>query len=167
MKQRGHPEFIRNVSDFSLSPMQYPGDPEEMSIGAALSRPLGLSRIGVHYELLKPGRRTSWPRAEEKEEEFIFVLEGNPDVWVDGEIFPLRPGDCVAFRPGTGISHTFLNNSEQDAKLLVIGDKVDDNRVYYPLNPRGWQNMPSEGIWEDSPKHPLGKHPSTTDKLLK
>jgi uncharacterized cupin superfamily protein len=138
-----------------------------MSIGAALSRPLGLSRIGVHYELLKPGQRTSWPHAEEKEEEFIFVLEGTPDVWVDGELFQLRTGDCVAFRPGTGIAHTFLNNTEQDAILLVIGDKVEDNRVYYPRNPKGWHNMPSEGVWTDPPEHPLGAHPGTADKPTK
>ena len=135
----------------------YPGDTELMSIGAPLGRLLGLTRIGIHHERLLPGRRTSYPHAESAEEEFVFVLEGHPDVWIDGMLHPLSPGDAVAFPPGTGIAHTFMNNTAEEARLLVIGErKRPENKVYYPLN----RDHEPEGDfhWRDPPVRPLGPH---------
>lgn len=58
----------------------YPGTTEKHAHGANFSEHFGLMRLGVHHERLPPGRRLSWPHAEADEEEFIFVLEGTPDV---------------------------------------------------------------------------------------
>ncbi len=44
-----------------------------------------------------PGRRTSYPHAESDEEEFIYVLEGYPEVWINGYLWKLEPGDSVVF----------------------------------------------------------------------
>lgn len=92
-----------------------------MSIGASIGCLLGLVRIGIHHERLPPGRRTSYPHAESAEEEFVYVLEGTPDVWIDGTLLRLAPGDAVAFPGGTGICHTVLNNTE--VRLLVVGER--------------------------------------------
>ncbi|HIB5425108.1 TPA: cupin domain-containing protein, partial [Klebsiella pneumoniae] len=62
----------------------YPDSPERFSIGAPLGRGLRLNRLGIHHERLPPGRRTSYPHAESDEEEFIYVLEGYPEVWING-----------------------------------------------------------------------------------
>src|SRR5262245_64118036 len=67
-----------------------------------------------HHERLMPGRRVSWPHAEADEDEFVFVIEGEPDLWIDGELRRLKAGDGVGFPSGTGISHTFINNSDKD-----------------------------------------------------
>lgn len=91
----------------------YPDSPERFSIGAPLGRGLRLNRLGIHHERLPPGRRTSYPHAESDEEEFIYVLEGYPEVWINGYLWKLEPGDSVGFPAGTGICHTFLNNTEQ------------------------------------------------------
>ncbi len=49
---------------------------------------------------------------------------------------PLQPGDSVAFPAGTGICHTFLNNTADPVRLLVVGEKPKpENRIRYPLNP--------------------------------
>ena len=69
-----------------------------------MGRKLGLSRIGINYEILRPKDRSSWPHAHSHDEEFIFILEGNPDMWIDGEIYPLKPGDCIGLPPGYGTS---------------------------------------------------------------
>lgn len=71
---------------------------------------------------LPPGRRTSYPHAESDEEEFIYVLEGYPEVWINGYLWKLEPGDSVGFPAGTGVCHTFLNNTEQEVRLLVVGE---------------------------------------------
>ena len=58
----------------------YPGSEELLSIGSPFSRFFDFARLGIHHEILPPGRRTSWPHAESMEDEFAFVIEGNPDV---------------------------------------------------------------------------------------
>jgi hypothetical protein len=61
----------------------YPGSDEILSFGAPVGRKLGLKKLGVHIETLLPGRRTSWPHAESDEEEFAYVISGNPHVWIE------------------------------------------------------------------------------------
>lgn len=80
----------------------YPDSNELFAIGAPLARKLGLGRLGIHHERLPPGRRTSYPHAESDEEEFIYVLEGYPEAWINGYLWNLEPGDSVGFPAGTG-----------------------------------------------------------------
>ena len=135
----------------------YPDSPERFSIGAPLGRGLRLNRLGIHHERLPPGRRTSYPHAESDEEEFIYVLEGYPEVWINGYLWKLEPGDSVGFPAGTGICHTFLNNTEQEVRLLVVGEaNKKHNRIYYPLNPV--YAATREDRWVDHPPQFFGPH---------
>jgi RimJ/RimL family protein N-acetyltransferase/uncharacterized cupin superfamily protein len=143
----------------------YPGSDELLSIGSPLGRAMGLTRLGVHHELLRPGRRTSWPHAERDEEEFVFVLEGTPDVWIDGHLFRLAPGDAVGFPAATGIAHTFLNNTADDVRLLVCGEASrKEHKVHYPLHPARNAAI-GEGHWQDVPPRALGAHDGLPDAL--
>jgi uncharacterized cupin superfamily protein len=141
----------------------YDEDDELMSIGAPLGRALGLTRIGIHHERLPPGRRTSFPHAESAEEEFVYVLDGTPDVWLDGTLHRLRPGDAVGFPAGTGLAHSFLNNTEAEVRLLVVGEAwKSENRAIYPVN---LDRKPLHANWwEDAPARPLGGHDGLTDR---
>lgn len=142
----------------------YSGDDELMSIGAPLARHFGLTAIGVHHERLPPGRRTSYPHAESAEDEFVFVLEGTPDVWLDGYLHRLKPGDSVGFPAGTGLCHSFLNNTEAEVRLLVIGETPKaENRIYYPRNPE--RKPLRDDWWHDHPSRPIGDHDGLTDRI--
>jgi uncharacterized cupin superfamily protein len=141
----------------------YDGDDELMSIGAPFGRRLGLTRLGIHHERLLPGRRTSYPHAESAEEEFVYVIAGTPDVWLDGELHRLRPGDAVGFPAGTGICHSFLNNTAGEVRLLVVGEaRKAENRVFYPRNP---EQAARKDWWSDPPARAMGDHDGLTDKL--
>jgi len=138
MSQR--PPFIANIRD-GLTPFNDGGFPDMGGMGSPVGRAGGLTRIGIHYEVASPGCRSSFPHAESHEDEFVLVLKGKPDVWIDGELFALVEGDCVAFPAGTGIAHSFLNNSDEDMHLLIVGEaNRDDNRINYPLNPERMQS---------------------------
>lgn len=152
------PDFIRHWRELErTSASGYPGSSELMAFRAPIGRALGLTRIGIHHQRLPPGRRTSYPHAESAEEEFVYVLEGTPDVWLDGYLHRLAPGDAVAFPAGTGICHTFLNNTATEIHLLVIGEAdKDENRIRYPLNPS--YEATREDRWTDWPERPLGPH---------
>ena len=85
------------------------------------------------------------------------MLEGAPDVWIDGHLHRLGAGDAVGFPAGTGLCHTFLNNTGDPVRLLVIGEAARaDNKVYYPCNP---EMMPlRKDWWQDVPHRPKGPH---------
>jgi len=150
--------FIAHWSELeSAEPHRYDGDDEPMGFDASIGRLLGLTRIGIHHVRLLPGRRTSYPHAESAEEEFVFVVQGHPDAWIDGILHPLKPGDSVAFPAGTGICHTFLNNTDEEVRLIVVGEKrKPENRGRYPLNPEIERDSPY--AWSDAPARPLGHH---------
>jgi uncharacterized cupin superfamily protein len=136
----------------------YPGSSELLSQGAPLGKFFGFERLGIHHELLKPGRRTSWPHAESTEDEFAYVLEGNVDVWIDGHLYALKPGDCVGFKAGTGIAHTFINRSKENASLLIVGDRSrEDDKVFYPLHPKRNESI-KDLFWKGHPVRELGPH---------
>lgn len=116
-------------SDHSLD--RYSGNNEPLSAGLRLGDLAGLSRIGIHSEVLAPGRRTSFPHAESANEEFVLVLAGMPTLWVDGYTRVLGVGDAVGFPPGTGLCHSILNESTEEARLLVVGERRSDNRTFY------------------------------------
>lgn len=165
-----HPA-IKSALDFiEFDKSYYRGSPEILSSGAPLARLFDFTRLGIHYELLPPGRRTSWPHAESTEDEFVYVIEGYPEVWLDGQLYPLKPGDAVGFKAGDGLAHTFLNNSEHPVRLMVVGDKSrEDNKVHYPLHPQ--RNLQIGKLhWEEvdrsaNPHRPvLGPHDGMTDQ---
>jgi uncharacterized cupin superfamily protein len=159
------PPFIlstRDVPERYEAP--YPNNPERFSHGRAIGKAAGLLRIGLHVERLEPGHRTSLPHAEEDEEEFVYVLEGRVDAWIDGELWPMEAGDLAAFPAGTGIAHTIINNSDATAVLLVGGERAkSDSRIVYPRNPERRGDMPWSQWWSDAPVRPMGSHDGLSD----
>jgi uncharacterized cupin superfamily protein len=163
MQQR-RPAFIRHWQELEGQDNEhYPGSEERLGIGAPLGRALGLTRLGIHHERLLPGRRTSYPHAERHEEEFAYVLEGEPDVWINGALYPLKPGDAVAFPAGTGICHTFINNSDREVRLMIVGEaNKAENEIYYPMDPDYAATRTDR--WESPPPQDFGPHPGKPDK---
>lgn len=161
------PNFIKHYSEIQEGPESsyYRGSKEYLSIGSPFAREFGLTRLGIHHEVLPSGRRTSWPHAESAEEEFVYVIEGNPDAWINGDLYRLNPGDAVGFPSGTGISHTFINNTDLDVRLLVVGEvSKKENKIYYPLNPSRREEC-RDSWWHDILKHNHGPHDGLPDKL--
>lgn len=152
---RSRPPFIISSHDVVETPGSYAGTDEVFSYARAIGRAAGLQRLGLHLVKVPPGQRTSMPHAEEDEEEFVYVIEGEIDAWIDGDLHPMRAGDLAAFPPGTGIAHSFLNNGTADALLLVGGERSKrGNRYTYPLHPE----RRDEHWWEDAPTRSLGPH---------
>jgi uncharacterized cupin superfamily protein/CBS domain-containing protein len=153
------PSFILSTTDVAETSDRYPNSDELLGHGRAIGRAAGLERIGVHVVRLAPGHRSSWPHAEEKEEEFVYVLRGNVDAWIDGSLHPMQAGDFAAFPAGTGICHTFLNDGATEAVLLIGGEaSKPGNRIFYPLHPHRQSELPDDQWWADIPLHPQGSH---------
>lgn len=161
IKMSTRPSFIKNCEELITNEsFSYSGDKETFGTGAALGRKLGLKKIAVNYEILKPGDRSSWPHAHKEEEEFIFILEGKPQIWIDGDVYDLNPGDCVALPAGTGIAHTIINNSDQEVRAIVVGElEVPTDKIFYPKHLKRNEECREKGFfWEDHPKNKMGTH---------
>jgi uncharacterized cupin superfamily protein len=159
--------FVKNCEELRTDDtFSYPGDSETFGTGAALGRAFGLKRVAINYEVLAPGDRSSWPHAHKEEEEFILILEGNAQIWIDGEVFDIQPGDCVGLPPGTGHAHTLINNSDSIVKAIVVGEgEVENDKIFYPMHPKRNEEMKEKmAFWEGHPNHPLGAHDGHPDR---
>jgi uncharacterized cupin superfamily protein len=119
----------------------------------------------MRVQVLKSGRRTSWPHAERDEDEFIYVVSGTVDAWNDGDITPIGEGDFVGWQGGTGIAHTIINNSDGDAVLIVGGERSRLVNQYFYSFHKKYNKEIGARYWADHPVHKLGPHDGMPDAL--
>jgi uncharacterized cupin superfamily protein len=91
-----------------------------------------LTNFGVNLTHLAPGAISALAHNHSKQDEFIFILEGNPTLILGKEKFTLNPSDCYGFKAGTGIAHQLVNRSEENVIYLEIGDRTPGDEVEYP-----------------------------------
>lgn len=165
-RRRGKPQFVVHWRDIlNRKANRYPGSDEDQTHDARFDNRARFSRIGVRAQLLKAGRRTSWPHAERDEDEFIYVVSGKVDAWNDGQIAALAEGDFIGWKGGTGVTHTIINNSGEDVVLIVGGERSRMvNKYWYVFHP-GRNKACGEGYWADHPIPKLGPHDGLPDAL--
>jgi len=158
------PSFIVSTRDVPASAHVYPQSTEPMGPVSRAGKLAGLVRIGINLQRLPPGTRSSWPHAEEDEEEFVYVIEGEVDAWIHGDLHRMVAGDLAAFPAGTGICHCFINNTDRDVLLLVGGEAPKPgSRILYPLNPSRRTDLKPSQWWDDAPARALGPHDGLPD----
>ena len=158
------PPFILSSREVPEAAHRYPQSTEQMGPVRRVGKAAGLQRIGVNVQRLPPGTRSSWPHAEENEEEFVYVIDGEVDAWIDGNVHRLTAGDLAAFPAGTGISHCFINKGDRDVLLLVGGEAPKPgSRIFYPLNPSRRADLKPADWWDDVPQHDQGVHDGLPD----
>ncbi|EPZ52140.1 cupin domain protein [Bacteriovorax sp. BAL6_X] len=134
---------------------------EELKIGgsnANFSKHCGLKKVAAHYFQIPPGYRTSEPHAESLEEEFVYVISGEIDLWLNGKVKKMTKGDCIGFPAGTGVGHCFINNYEYSCELFVSGDRTKpDNQYHFHLD-QSLEKECGDRWWKDMPTQVLGGH---------
>jgi uncharacterized cupin superfamily protein len=165
-KKRALPDFVVHWRDIlEKKQVTYPNSKETHGVDALFGRRARFSRVGVHLEVLPPGRRTSWPHAERDEEEFLFVVSGNVDCWLDGRITPMWAGDLVGWESRTGLTHVVINNADEDAVLIVGGEASKArNQFWYPYHPHRNKEVGAL-YWHDHPVPKLGPHDGLPNAL--
>jgi uncharacterized cupin superfamily protein len=116
-----------------------PPFPPEMVARVAAGRdkrPLGdlfgLSNFGVNLTRLAPGGQSALRHAHGKQDEFVYLLEGELVLITDSGETVLQPGMCAGFKAGTGDAHHLVNRTKRDAVFLEVGDRSAGDSVTYP-----------------------------------
>jgi len=99
-------------------------------------RPLGelfgLSNFGINLTRLAPGAASALRHAHSKQDELVYILEGEPTLVTDRGETPLRPGMCAGFRAGTGNAHHLVNRTASAVVFLEVGDRSAGDAASYP-----------------------------------
>jgi uncharacterized cupin superfamily protein len=113
----------------------YP-EPFASRMAGRVKRPLGdlfgLGNFGVNLTTLAPGAVSSLRHAHSRQDEFVYILEGEPTLVTDGGETALRPGMCAGFRAGSMDAHHLVNRSNRDVVYLEVGDRATRDTAVYP-----------------------------------
>jgi uncharacterized cupin superfamily protein len=116
-------------------PRTYP-EPFASRVGGRRRKPLGevfgLTNFGVNLTRLAPGAISALRHTHSREDELIYILEGEPTLVTNNGETPLRAGMCAGFKAGDGNAHHLLNRTAHDVVYLEIGDRQPGDTVIYP-----------------------------------
>jgi len=116
-------------------PSNYPSPFAERVAGRrkrVLGDLFGLRNFGVNHTTLAPGTASALRHSHEKQDEFIYIVEGNPLLITDAGETQLAPGMCAGFKAGTGDAHHLVNRTDRDVIYLEIGDRSAGDAGRYP-----------------------------------
>ncbi len=147
---------VRHLDDEDRPPhVVSPATMEERDCGSLfgrqLSRSAGAQRVFVNLDRLPPGGYTSPAHWHSADEELVLVLSGSPTLrqlrGEPGKSAPefsepavekcvLRTRDVVHFGPQHPLAHQVLNESDEDALLLVVGTDDPQDLTVFPERDR-------------------------------
>jgi uncharacterized cupin superfamily protein len=91
----------------------------------------GLEQFGVNLAVLQPGTWSAQRHWHDREDEFIYVIEGNITLNDDDGDHVLTPGMCAGFKAGNGNGHCLKNLTDKPVTYLEIGSRIDGDKVVY------------------------------------
>jgi len=97
-----------------------------------LGNAAGLDQFGVNLTTLKPGAASALRHWHQKEDELVYVLEGEVVLIEDEGETVLKPGDAAGFKANVKNGHHLVNRSSRNALYLEIGTRSKYERAEYP-----------------------------------
>ncbi len=97
-----------------------------------LGNAAGLDQFGVNLTTLKPGAASALRHWHHKEDELVYVIEGEVVLIEDDSKIVLKAGDAAGFKANVPNGHHLVNKSGRDAVYLEIGTRSQHERAEYP-----------------------------------
>ncbi|GEP06515.1 cupin domain-containing protein [Methylobacterium oxalidis] len=131
----------------------YP-EPFASRMDGRIKQPLGdlfgLRNFGVNLTRLRPGAVSALHHRHTCQDEFIYVLDGEPTLLTDAGETRLEPGMVAGF-PANGTAHHLENRTNRDCLILEIGDRSRGDEATYPQDDL-MALMDASGTWRFSRK---------------
>ncbi|MBA2543511.1 MAG: cupin domain-containing protein [Deltaproteobacteria bacterium] len=97
----------------------------------ALGDAFGLTKVGINLTTLPPGKESSMRHWHTREDEFIYVVEGEVVMRNDAGEHVLRAGTCAGFPAGVENGHQLINKSDRPARYLEISNRDPEDGATY------------------------------------
>jgi uncharacterized cupin superfamily protein len=98
----------------------------------ALGDALGLTKVGVNLTTLGPGKHSALRHFHTREDELVYVLEGEVTLVTDTGEQTLGPGMCAGFPAGVRDGHHLVNRTGAPARYLEISNRDPGDSAEYP-----------------------------------
>jgi uncharacterized cupin superfamily protein len=98
----------------------------------ALGDAVGLDQFGINITRLGPNTWSALPHWHEREDEFVYIIEGHPTLIYGETEEHLAPGDCAGFKAGVEMGHCLQNRTDKDVVILEVGSRITGERAFYP-----------------------------------
>jgi uncharacterized cupin superfamily protein len=106
----------------------------------------GLTNFGVNMTRLAPHASSALRHAHTKQDEFVYVLQGQPTLHTDEGKTQMTPGMCAGFKAGTGNGHRLVNETAEEVIYLEVGDRTQGDEGSYPDD--DLKALLASGIWK-------------------
>ena len=117
---------------------------------------VGITKFGVNYTILPPGASSALRHWHEREDEFIYILEGTVTLVTNDGAQELDPGMAAGFPAGQDNGHHLMNNGTGDAVFLEIGNREETDKVHYPDDDLFLSKEPGNQQYFDKAGNSLG-----------
>ena len=91
----------------------------------------GLANFGVNLTRLDPGAESSMRHWHAKQDEFIYVLEGEVTLVTDAGRQKLKAGVAAGFPADKADGHQLVNETNKPVVYIEIGDRTPGDGVSY------------------------------------
>jgi uncharacterized cupin superfamily protein len=128
--------IVAMAAPVRAKPSNYP-EPFASLMTGRVKRPLsdvfGITNFGVNLTVLPPNAVSALHHRHTKQDEFVYVIEGNPTLITDAGERQLEPGMVAGFA-ANGTPHHLENRTKVDCVLLEVGDRSAGDEVTYPAD---------------------------------
>lgn len=125
-------EFTKIGHGSSMSGAEQAPDKFEAKRGD-IGRRIGAQKLGYNLTAVPPGKRAFPFHNHRANEEMFFVLEGEGEVRIGSETFPIRKGDVIAHPPGgPETAHQIVNTSNAELRYLAVSTRISPEICEYP-----------------------------------
>ncbi|MGL5065457.1 MAG: cupin domain-containing protein [Microcoleus sp.] len=97
-----------------------------------LGNAAGLQNFGVNLVKLAPGSCSALRHWHTRQDEFIYVLEGEVTLVTNSGEEVLKPGMAAGFPAGEANGHHLVNRTNSDVVYLEMGDRTPGDSANYP-----------------------------------
>lgn len=140
--------FAKDVPPYN-KPSLYPEPFASRMIGREkrkLGDYFGLENFGINLTRLAPNAISALRHSHSKQDEFIYIIQGNPTLHTNEGKETLLPGMCAGFRAGTDQASNLINETNEDVVYLEIGDRTPGDEGIYPDD--DLKAMLVDGVWK-------------------
>jgi uncharacterized cupin superfamily protein len=122
---------ILNIND--LEYMDWGNDEKFSAKFGEISRRIGSKGLGYNLTVVPAGKRAFPFHSHRVNDEMFYIIEGNGEIRIGAETFPIRQGDIIACPPGgPETAHQIINNSDAELKYLAVSTTMSPEIAEYP-----------------------------------